>query len=217
MQIVAADLAEKDLPFHAETAVGGGGAAGGDQARHHLQLRTQGGGKRGPAAFGRGDFRGNRYAVNWRRPIIRGGGAGDGVVQKRAGVDGLFGHAGVSLRLQIGVGQPEEVHQRGQPVGVRAAARTRSAGQGNRAAGGNGILRHDIADLKRVRAGQGNHQRNRRVGLDGIQQIRAAPAPAGGRRLVGNGGLPLGLLVGVGKKLRRTAVAWPGNLARVMG
>ena len=77
----------------------------------------------------------------------------------------------------------------------------------NRAAGGNGILRDDVADFERVRARQRNHQRNRRVGLDGVQQIRATSAPAGRRRLVGNGSLPLGLLVGVGKKLRRLGVS----------
>ena len=36
-----------------------------------------------------------------------------------------------------------------------------------------------------------------------VQQVRAAPAPAGERGLVGDGGLPLRHLVGVGKKLRR--------------
>ena len=46
VQIVAADLAEENLAFHAKTAAGGGRAAGRDQARDHLQLRAQGGGER---------------------------------------------------------------------------------------------------------------------------------------------------------------------------
>ncbi len=41
VQIVAADLAEKNLAFHAKAAAGGGGVAGGNQARDHLKLRTQ--------------------------------------------------------------------------------------------------------------------------------------------------------------------------------
>ena len=41
VQIVAADLAEKNLAFHAEAAAGGGRVAGGNQTRDHLQLRAQ--------------------------------------------------------------------------------------------------------------------------------------------------------------------------------
>jgi hypothetical protein len=151
-------------------------------------------------------------------PEIRGRGVGDGVVQKRAGVDGLFGDARVSLRLQIRVRQAEDVHQRRQPVGAPPPEGRVPGSEGNRAAGGNGILRDDVADFKRVRARERNHQRNGRVGLDRVQQIRAASAPAGGRRLVGNGGLPLRLLVGVRKKLRRLGRPVPARYcARVIG
>ena len=77
MQIVTADLDEKDLAFHAKTAVGGRCAAGSDQTRHHLKLRTQRGGKSGAAGFGRGDLGGKRH-----RPITAGGRRGNGAVDR---------------------------------------------------------------------------------------------------------------------------------------
>ena len=56
VQIVAADLAEKNLALHAKAAVGSGVLPAAIKPRDHLELRTQAGGE-GRAALGRGDFR----------------------------------------------------------------------------------------------------------------------------------------------------------------
>ena len=51
--------------------------------------------------------------------------------------------------------------------------------QADSAGGGDGVLGHDVADLERVGAGQGDGEGDRRAGLDRVQQVGAAPAPAG--------------------------------------
>jgi hypothetical protein len=143
VQIVSAHLAEEYLPLHAE-AIGRaarGAMAGFDHSRDHFQLGAQRRGKVAAAVW-RGDLRGKRNG-----PIIRRRRVGDGVVQERAGIDAVRRHARVSLRLHVRVRQPKDIRERRQTRAGHAVER-------NRAAGGNGILRNDVADFEGVRARQ---------------------------------------------------------------
>ena len=143
VQIVAADRAEKNLALHAEAAGEGAAISGFDHPRDHLELRTEAGGEGVWRRRGRdGDGAGER-----RDPIIRGGRGGDGVVQQRPGLNAVLCDFGIRLRLQVRVGQSKDVGQRG-------LSRAADAGERNRAGGGDGVLRDDVADFKRVCAGK---------------------------------------------------------------
>lgn len=76
MQIATSDLAEKDLPFHAEAVAGRGAVAGLEELGDHLQLRRERG-----TEFGIGDLIGDG---GWKRiREVIAGGVGDGVCTPR--------------------------------------------------------------------------------------------------------------------------------------
>jgi hypothetical protein len=89
-------------------------------------------------------------------------------------------------------------------IRVRAAVET---GEANAAIGRKNVGQHRVADFERVRARDGNIERDFRTGIERLKHVRQAPAPASLRDLIGHRGLPLDRLIGVRKKLRRNGGA----------
>src|SRR5882672_8829235 len=106
VEIVTTDHAEKNLAQHAEAASREASVSRLDKARDHFELRAEIGTKSGAA------WRNDGRRKSGNAPEICRGGVGDGVIEGRAGVNGVFGEVGISLGLQvIGVVEAEDVGQ----------------------------------------------------------------------------------------------------------
>ena len=76
------------------------------------------------------------------------------------------------------------------------------AGEGDGSGGGDGVLVHFSAIEKLVIPGGGDEHGGLALGVPGVViEVGDAGAPAGGVGLIGDGGHPFGLLIGVGEEL----------------
>lgn len=232
VRVKAADRDVKNLTFHVEPS----GAIGGDQACDHLELSAESGiGEAAEtvreATEGRvidasqaglpfmrlacsksGDLLGIRVAARGRiRGVIC---RGNVAIEQVADFDRAIEHIGVGLALEVRIAERHDVFH-----GLNACSTTThhsSAAQGDGSRGGDVVLRNKVTDLKGVGSSDGNAHGDfpTRVG-NRVVNVGNAAAPAGGRRLVRDGGLPLSNLVTVGEELRRTVGGEAGGVVRL--